>query len=577
MSITPSITLGSLNLTAAPFLWEFGSDFGGPEVVYETLLSMLRDGSSISSNRFENREFSLQVMIEAANFLQLAQYEALLVAECDKERNTLTFTPGDAFGPATVFDTFRVQATLVRNDDEEQAFVRRWSLTIAAAPAGRSAALTVTAAQPATPTYTLVDNGSSATGWSGTASGATVTGPTVVSGRVTLTVATGGTKATLNLIRTGSVNYSTAAFVAVDVASTAALSGTYFVVGSTTPGPGGGGTGLLAAGQIDLGGGLTRIFYTVPPGTGTQSGFYLQAGGSWAVGGTLAIDQVQTSDSMPFFGSAKQRVAALVPGGSVRTQGSIAVEHASSALGSTLVFTYPAGLGWVPPLRQWLTSSSTVSADATAVSGSSQPLTATSVYRVPASIQPTGSYIVMARMKVGSAATVVIHFDAYTYIGSTAVGLYSNSASIPLTTAYQMITLGRVTLPSTKVGPAGFAQLSIYRDGGSTVTLDEVYLFHESGDLTFVEAGTASPSAGGDSNRLWLDAPSLDTPQGGVWLGFAADRSDSRHAGPATMARPPYGHNLLPAGMNVFTVTSNADSAAVSSTHYRRWHTHAAT
>ena len=146
-----------------------------------------------------------------------------------------------------------------------------------------------------------------------------------------------------------------------------------------------------------------------------------------------------------------------------------------------------------------------------------------------------------------------------------------------LPTGYELHTLGRMSLPPARVGPSGFVQIGLlYNSGSPTITLDEVYLLHESGDLTVVECGTASPSAGAASNRLWLDAPSLDDPQGSVWVGAAADRSDARYAGTAVAARPPYGHNLEPGGMNVFTVTSNADSAAVSSTHYKRWHTHAA-
>lgn len=574
--IYPRILLGDLDLTAAPFMWEFGSDFGGPEVVYETLLSMLRDGSSVSSAKADNRTMTLPVLIEAADFLSLALYEALLVAECDKPRNTLTFEPGDAFGPPSVFDTFRASAVLQRSDDEEQQFVRRWVVTLQAFPWPRSADETVTPAQPSTPTYAVVDNGSSTTGWSiggfGVPGGTTLSGPTVVSGRVTETVSGGGGGLfTMALFRTGAI--SLAAYIVID----------FVYLGSPTTAPtlqlNGGGPTLGPSAQDVLGVGAVRYYYAIPAGVTAITDINVRALGLWTSGNTISIDQVRTSDAIPFIGSAKQNVASLVPGGSVRTQGSLAVQHASSALGSTLVYTYPAGLGWTPPLRPWLFSSATVSSDSTAVSGSKQLISTTATfYQVPASILPPGSYLVMARLKVAAAATVPIGFSSDVYLSGNLVGHEEHSTDVVFaSTAYELHTLGRLSLPTMRVGPAGNVQIGIVRGAGSaTVTLDEVYLFHESGDLTVVECGTASPAAGAASNRLWIDAPSLDDPQSSVWVGHAADRSDAHHAGSACTARPPYGHNLAPDGMNVFTVTSNADSPEVSSTHYKRWHSHAA-
>jgi hypothetical protein len=108
---------------------------------------------------------------------------------------------------------------------------------------------------------------------------------------------------------------------------------------------------LPLAATESLGGGLSRYYFAVSPGT-TITRINLTVNAHFAVSDTVAIDQVQTADALPFIGTARQQILSLVPGGSVRNQGFLALESATSNLGHPLVYTYPAGFGWTPLLDE---------------------------------------------------------------------------------------------------------------------------------------------------------------------------------------------------------------------------------
>lgn len=93
----PTFRFGSLDLTSYPFAVPFGRDFGNPKGIVADVISALTDGSLVQRTGTENREVTIPVMIEGADHLELAEAEALLVAEANKERNEFTFNPGDGF------------------------------------------------------------------------------------------------------------------------------------------------------------------------------------------------------------------------------------------------------------------------------------------------------------------------------------------------------------------------------------------------------------------------------------------------------------------------------------------------
>lgn len=166
MNLIPRFIYGELDLTDAPYGIEFGSDFGNPENVVEVVQTLLRDGEVLEADRRTNRTLTLTVLVESADLLALAQAEAALIAECDRQRNTLTIDPGDGIAPATVFDTFRSQPRWVRNDTMESQGFRRYTLTIPTLPHGRSTTLTTEVAEGIPSVGTTVNAADSLTGWS---------------------------------------------------------------------------------------------------------------------------------------------------------------------------------------------------------------------------------------------------------------------------------------------------------------------------------------------------------------------------------------------------------------------------
>lgn len=567
MGLMRRLVLGDLDLTDYPFSIEWDESHGAPENVYDVLVSMLADGDMTSSPRSGNREITLPVLVEGATLHDLALNEAALVAECDKVRNTLSIDPGDGYAAASVFDTFRVQARLVYSADLEQANFRRYELTIPAWPYPRGADLVETAATEVvvTPTYTLIDNGSSLTGWT-TSSPDTIS---LVSGTIRMTSAIADSRTTM-LRRTASLDLTGERFLAADVLSSIAWTNFYVV-----PFPSSSLT-LAAVARVDLGGGITRVFFSIPAGVGVTTALQFQFSGTWAIGSTFSIDQVQFADSIPVLGTARQKALALVPGGSVRTQGSIAVEHATNSLGQAIVYTHPSGTAYLPPLTPWRSGGSSRTSDATLLSGARNAVATATTYDVPISALPRGRVEVWAWLRSNAATEFGMYWSVDTYLGGV---LLSDSTYVQRMTlaanVWTLVCLGAATMPPVDVGPAGYVQVALQRDAADaeTVEVDEAYLFAtDEGRLTVVDCGTSTAAVGGPSNRLWIDAPSLDAPTGGVYRGNAADRSDQWHA--QAEADVWQVHNFAPGGTSVFVATQGTVDAETSLTHHRRWHTH---
>ena len=575
--IVPTFTLGTLDLTAYPYAVEFGADLGAPENAYEVLLTALADGESVASDRVSNREISLTVLVEGASFAELAAAEAALIRETEEARNVLTIDPGDEVGPPTAFDTFRTQATLQRNDDEEQAFLRRYVLTIPALPHGRSVSPSVTSAT-SSGTETVFIDGSSASGWG------------IFGFGITTGVVSSGGVLSVNTAANGGAGLLTYTGSTTSLGSDRLIALTWkTTVKGLSSGPnvtltqGGVQSPNLPESLRSESGGWTTSYYSVPAEISSFERFdvsiIVQGGGS---AGTFQIDKVARWDSLPFIGSARQRSVSIITGGSVRTQGSIAVEHASSALGSTIVYTYPSGTGFVPALTpSFFSGPATPTPDGTTISGKRVAINGSGVvYGIPAYRVPEGRAQLWARVRapsagtysiawsVGNAPTSALAFDAaWNTTGTTTVTLAANT--------WTLVPLAEAPSQYREVGPLGFVRVGLTQTTGpSTAEVDEAWLFPlDRGALTVLDAGVAAPSTGGSSNRVWVDAPSLDRPQGGLFQGTLTGRDDEHYV---TAISSFMDHNFDPAGTTAFVVTSNAQLPTITLTHYRRWHTSAA-
>lgn len=591
--LVPRVLLGDLDLTEAPYLLEFGSNLGEPTLEFVTLSSGLRDGEILSSSRALNRSITLPVLIEGADMAELADAEAALVIECDKDRNTLTIDPGDGYGAASVYQTFRIQAKFVRNDDMESALIRRYDLTLTCLPFSRSATPTVIGSEFVSDSVTIADDCQSTTGWAPMAgkSGAGYA-PTfsVDSTAGNFVTGTGSIKVspapgTPNGYGTSYVTSFTAFSVPLSIDAsgggyvTFALRGEWnFSVYEAYLTTSGGGRQLVSAlSSASLDDGFVR--YSLPvPHASTVTLLELDVWQNLAVppGSSPAHPFVWVdSIGLAAVSTSAQQTRSLDIGGSARTEGQIAIS-APAGLGDVVLYTArDLDDGFRPDLRRGQTVGTNVT-DSTAVNGSYVTLSGTAaVFERPASMFRPGAYAVLARAK-SSLGTVGAVVSAQTVIGGTAIGgteSASATRSVGAFADYVIFRVGVLHLPPTLVEATAtnaVVRFSVTQAINGT-HLDELMIFPmEDAALTWVECGTGSPSAT-VASRLWVDGPTLEKPRGQILVGNDEDRLDARAARPLARGS----HMLYPGKMLAYLLCSAAGGAAMQTTYYKAWHTHA--
>jgi hypothetical protein len=290
---------------------------------------------------------------------------------------------------------------------------------------------------------------------------------------------------------------------------------------------------------------------------------------------TLQIDNVNRTDIRPNLGTARQLLRTLPVAGTARTQGRLAVEHATSALGDVIVYAYPDDdSGYVPPLRTYYrTAGSAPTTDTSLVSGARDDLGTPTVFTVPARRLPSGGHLAMALLRsnteLAAVAPYTVNVQTVTYVGTAQVStLRSTNISVSLSgTTWSVVPLTRWTLPEVDVAEVAPNCTVFVQIGGANVQLDEMWLFSAIGRLTVASCGTASPAVDGGSNRLWIEPATTAKPRPLLRRGYSADGSDAYHAVSSSWQFPEF----RPPSMKVLSVTTNATNAAVTLRHYPRW------
>lgn len=551
------------------------ADWGNPQPIEEKIVTWLQDGAIVALRGYDNRDMFLRVKVVGKDGQALALGEQALMLETGKT-NLLTWTPPDGVGKPCVFGVINSHLEHVFDDvNDEMHLQRTYGLRITAEPFARSSTpVSVSQAAPpgGGPTVTSIDACTATTNWTGTPNAPTTSGGAV---KETKFVDSFQLIGTLSLKRSSlAVNMTGKPYLRIDwdmdgggdvTNTTVKVNGTTIL----TPVAQSGTARWYDYGtQVGVGTTLTSIEITY---TNNSTRF------SVPINRVLEVADISQSDSIVDPGSTNRQLARVLPvAGSARTQGNLAVEDSANALGTALVYTCPAVSGMrQPPLRAVLQPGPTPTVDGTTVSGATSPLDTQHVFYVPINGLQPGAHLLLARVKHASSGARTINYFGVSIHGSNEVG-DRQSGSIGFNSVagvWQVVTVGAMTLPPTKVGKNGIVAVSMTASAG--VVLDEAWLFNvETGRLTWVECGTAAPSAGGTSNRLWLDAPTVDNPVPAVYRGVAADRSDSQHAASEMVS---FGnHEFIPTSMNVFTVTTNSTASVVTLSHYPRWHTHAA-
>lgn len=578
--MTIGLVLGALDLIdprGLPFAVETlaeGTDLGNPQPIEVAIRHLLQDGSIVEHEGDDNREIALRIIITAPTGIGLAKGVEALAAELYR-RNTLTYLPPDGLGAPTVYDV--ITSSLQRQTDdlaEVKLGARYYSVRLVCEPFGRSETEVISPALAASGiTTTLVDAGAATTNWTG-AIGSTAATVEVVSGAVGVTTTALVGAVTIGLTRTAAITTSATKYLVVDWKATPVGS-----LGSVI--------GVRAHGD---GVELERVAQTPSPTAGfTRSWFYVQAAsvavlrldaafnntGNESVVRAFHVDNIDRTDTKPVIGTARQLLRSVEVAGSARTQGLLVVEHATSALGDAMVYTWPDdNSGYIPATRShYRSGGGVVTSDAALVSGARD---ADQMFlSIPLNRVPEGKCVIMGRLRSNTGVSTSVNYTIATSAsvemnGTDLIFAVWDDPTVALTgTAWVNAVLGHLSLPLIDVADPSQAtlELSLMR---TSVQFDEIWLFNTSiGALTIVPCGTAAPAKGGASNRLYLEPATADRARPIVRRGYAADGSDAFYASDASSWEMP---EFKPPRVNIFTVTSNATGADVEMRHFPRWH-----
>jgi hypothetical protein len=237
---------------------------------------------------------------------------------------------------------------------------------------------------------------------------------------------------------------------------------------------------------------------------------------------TLDIDQVLLAATLPVSGTARQLTRTIDPGGSVPAKGTIKVEHATAGLGQAIVFTHPSTGGYSPPLRQWLTATSSSRSPMRLDGVGFHALhdTGATEYSIPHG-GPDGR-----RAALGALMLTPLpgpRSSGPPTVGGGVHGRRPARGSTSLTSRPRTLAVvpsARLTLPTAETTRARAAVRIASRCRPATVatvSLDEAWLFAmDRGRLTVVDCGAGTPTPG-RSEPPGISAPSLDrSPLGSI-------------------------------------------------------------
>ena len=262
-----------------------------------------------------------------------------------------------------------------RWDLDDAAYVRYYRIPIRSLPHARSPELTVTPAAPSTVVDVVVTDGSSATGWAGAyvnpGGGSTPITPAVVSGAVRVTGSSSSPAGTLQADYTLPSIPAETPYLRVDARSfrSQSSSAQYFFKVN--------GTWVYAAPAARVSANPSTDLYTATsyyriPAGATDVRVTSQITGL-KVSPYVEVDQIRRLSQLPVSVTDRQKLASLYPGGSAPAQGSLHVSHPSTALGKTIVHTYPLGRPSPALMQYWLSGAATPTPDTAAINGQRIP------------------------------------------------------------------------------------------------------------------------------------------------------------------------------------------------------------
>lgn len=537
------------------------ADFGNAQPIDTEVPSDVEDGAMVETVGHDNRAQHFLVQVIGPTAEALAQGEAGLMAELERP-NELAWTPPAGFGETTVFEVKVSHLEWSFDDfmevpDGDRLPCRTFGIRLVSAPFGRSVEEVFvpgvgsgTGESTVPPTVTTVYSGVGTAGWSSTLG-------IQAAGGGGVTTVTHGTVSEESM--TYSTSFPTAGTPWLRIQG-AVKEIRYTVAGTTRP---------ITATIVD---GDSAYFYLPVTGTVTQLvvlGYDYQS---------VVVRSIARQDTAAVVATARQTSSTITVPGTARTQARFVVEHATVALGSTLLYSRPDDRsGYQPPLRRHRsTALSTTTETGNATSYSSLVSTLApgqvEVYDIPISHLPAGGHGIWAQLQPPASGPVTLTVSAATVLGGVEHGTSQITRTITTLPVgvLSIVPLGDLTLPTVRVAPGAAAVCRIRVTASASCSIGEAWTFHESGALSWLECGTDTPSSGGSSNRLRIDSPTIAQPHRAAWVAHAADWSDARHADQLTQVRALDRHQWKPGPVQVFCATA-APNAKVGAGMYAHW------
>lgn len=568
MTVSPSahkLRLNSLLLSTGPdaegtgdpdgrWWWGvYGSDFstGAAEPIEVTMRTLLQDGARVVTQGYGNREVTFFAVVGGVDSRALATAEKELALNLGR-RGELGWTPADGWAPETVFDIETSSMVAGGPEDDDLIEVMRnervYRLRFVCQPFVRSAALSVVPALPPPPSAILdediLDAGTSVTRW---------------------TARIGALSDGGSYLRVGGTKTPRAKFT--PVAPIDISTQPYITLVTTTGGPP----------SCDVNGVRATV---IGSETATLGSNAFATRWYWLTSQTV-INNIEWGVDFPdtlfsflftnlrvrnlpaYTGSLRQSVRSIEVDGSARTQGALQiVAPEGEVLGSVIFYSTTRPVGGVPSLREWRVSGGTLTADAGAVSGFSEPMTAL-VFDVPVQVLSRGKNQILGRFRkefLGSASPTAT-WTAQTMIGGSNVGpAATGSVTLGLGDSYRIVALATADLPPTDLPEGADAVIRI------TIAADAVYdqmwvLNLDDGAVSVVEAGGRS--------RAWIETATTDRPRPAIYIGNNADQSDAFHD--PSLVRAWGVHEFAPPLTTALVVTASCESPDVSFEFFRRY------
>lgn len=283
---------------------------------------------------------------------------------------------------------------------------------------------------------------------------------------------------------------------------------------------------------------------------------------------TVDVDEFVALDAINESITGRQKVRAIVPGGSAPTDGTLHMAGAA-ALGDVLIHTYPLGRP-SPALMQWGPQAGTNSADSLHGYFVALP----TAFTVPSyAVAPRGGASLLAMLKATTLGAYTLRYkiESRDPSGGVITSVTSRDIAVTLGVGWSIERLGLPSLPLSTLGEGCSQRITVEKvTGTGTVHLAEAWTLGADEDCATTLLDTAVGST--PPRHVWLDSPSSEFPAGQVLVG-AARESAYDPANPGDRAAR---HPFPPEGVSVLSVSA-LTSVETDLSHRRAWTHHAGT